>query len=194
MTNDQLLTFVPDLVRWEGAVAHMYRDTLGYCTVGIGNLIHDVDEAMSIPFRFAAREATRPEISSDFHRVMAMPKGLKASAYRTTTGPRIELTDGSIYQLAADRLAREFLPGLAVLYPGFEEFPLGPQRALVDLAWNVGIHGLAQFSRLRDAVNSRAWLSVPHEEAASFWSPLCHVKGARPERHQWRVERFGEAA
>jgi len=185
MTNDQLLTFVPDLVRWEGAVAHMYRDTLGYCTVGIGNLIHDVDEAMSIPFRFAAREATRPEISSDFHRVMAMPKGLKASAYRTTTGPRIELTDTSIYQLAADRLAREFLPGLAIMYPGFGDFPLGPQRALVDLAFNVGVHGLAQFSHLRDAVNRRDWRAAGES---------CHVKGAREERHLWRVERFEEAA
>lgn len=37
MTDKQFRAFVPDLVRWEGALRWMYRDSLGYVTVAIGS-------------------------------------------------------------------------------------------------------------------------------------------------------------
>jgi GH24 family phage-related lysozyme (muramidase) len=180
-------SFVPDLIRWEGAIAWMYRDTLGYVTVGIGNLIHDADMAYSLPFKFTAdgEPAAPGNIQRAFLRVIAMPKAMPASAYRQPDGERVELDDDGISDLAISRLRREFLPGLARLCPGFYAFPAPAQKALVDMAWNVGLHGLEQFGHLLAAVDKRDWSGA----AAS-----CHRKGVRDARNEWCRDQFLAAA
>ena len=185
MTDEQLHDFVPDLVRFEGATTWMYRDTLGYVTVGIGNLVHDATEAGMLPFYVDGREATTGETQQDFLRVISLPKGMPAKFYRAPGPPRVELTNEGVSNLAVSRLKHEFMPGLARLFIGFDDLPRPAQSALVDLAWNLGISGLAQFSHLRDAVARQDWNAA----AAS-----CHVKTSRDERNDWRAAMFRSAA
>jgi len=185
VTDETLTKFVPDLVRWEGAISHMYRDQLGYITVAIGYLLHDPDEAAGLPFEVGGeRLATRAEIQADFLRVIALAKGMPAAKYRASGPPRVELSDASVASLTIGRLRTEFMPGLSRLFIGFEELPHGPQRALVDMAYNLGIGGLAQFGHLRAAVKARDWAGA----AAS-----CHVRTSREERNQWRAAKLLEA-
>jgi GH24 family phage-related lysozyme (muramidase) len=77
------------------------------------------------------------------------------------------------------------MPGLSRLFIGFDDLPGPAQAALIDIAWNTGIHGIAQFSHLRDAVSRRDWAGA----AAS-----CHRKTSREERNQWAADKFREAA
>lgn len=183
MTDDQLAAFVPDLVKWEGSVGWMYRDTLGYVTVGVGNLLHSVDDAVRLPFQSYSEAATTGEIGQDFLRVIGMPKGLSASAYAGAAG--VHLTAAAISDLAVRRLRDEFIPGITRLLPGFESFPGPAQSALVDMAWNLGVHGLAQFSYMLGMCENRNWTRA----AAS-----CHRKTSRAERNDWAAGKFLEAA
>lgn len=185
MTEEQLAAFVPDLVRWEGATTWMYRDTLGYVTVGIGNLVHDSDEAIRLPFKVDGRDAMPEEIQRDFIRVIGCNRGMPAASYRLVGALRVELTNEGVRDLAVSRLKHEFMPGLSRLFIGFDDLPRPAQSALVDMAWNLGISGLAQFSHLRDAVARQDWNAA----AAS-----CHVKTSRPDRNEWRAEMFRSAA
>ena len=179
-------SFVDDLIRWEGSVPHMYRDTLGYVTVGVGNLVHDGLDAVSLPFLVDGdRRATPEEIGDDFLRVIALAKGMPARAYRAPNPPRVELSQASIGDLLRNRLDREFLPGIRRLLPDFDSYPEPAQSALVDLAFNVGVSGLSTFSHLVSACRGRNWASAAQS---------CHVKGVREERHDWRVEKFIEAS
>ena len=183
MTDDQLAAFVLDLVRWEGSTTWLYRDTLGYATIGIGNLVHDADEAIRLPFYVGDREATPGEIQREFLRVIGQPKGHPAGFYRASGSP--ELTDHGVTRLAIGRLRNEFIPGLTRLFIGFEDFPLPAQSALVDMCWNLGVTGLSQFSHLLAAIADRDW------KLAAY---ACHVKTSRDDRNSWRSDMFLKAA
>lgn len=186
MTDEQLRAFVPDLVRWESSVPWMYRDTLGYVTVAIGCLIHDAADAARLPFLVdGGAPATAKQIGDDFLRVIALARGMSAAAYRAPGPPRVELSEAAIASLTIGRLRDEFIPGLTRLFVGFEELPTPAQSALVDLAWNLGVRGLAQFGHLRDAVARRDWKAA---------SASCHVKTSREDRNQWRASKLLEAA
>ena len=52
------------------------------------------------------------------------------------------LPDGAANQLAVDRLEKDFLKGLRGLFPGFDGYPQPAQRALVDMAYTLGVSGL----------------------------------------------------
>ena len=180
--------FLPDLLRWESATTWIYRDSLGYATVGIGNLLHDADEACALPFQNVTegRPATPDEIRKEFTRVMSCQRGMRADAYRAIKlTPRIELTAEAVNSLAVRRLETEFLPGLAKLCPGFESFPEAAQSVLVDMAFNLGLRGLEKFGHMLAAVDKRDWSEAARQ---------CHVATSRPERNAWRAERFLAAA
>jgi GH24 family phage-related lysozyme (muramidase) len=178
--------FVPHLLRFEGSVAWMYRDTLGYVTTGVGNLVHDGLDAASLPFLVdGERRATPKEIGDDFLRVIALAKGMAASQYRAPHPPRIELSQASIDGLLRDRLDREFLPGIRRLLPSFDTYPSSAQSALVDIAFNCGVSGLSMFSHLLDACRKRQWSAAAES---------CHRKRCRDERNDWTREKFLEAA
>ena len=169
-------------MRFEGVVPWLYRDTLGYATVGVGNLVRDALDAASLPFAVdGGRRASAQGIGDEFLRVIAMPRGLPAGQYRKAAPPRVELAPGTSEQLCLDRLRGEFLPGILRLLPGFESFPAGPQSAIVDIAFNCGVHGLAGFSHMLAACKAGDWGAA----AAS-----CHRASSRDDRNQWTRKQF----
>ncbi len=185
--------FLPDIKRWEGVLTWMYRDVIGYATIGIGFLVRDVDEATDLPLYnlTEGRDATDDEKRREFTRVMSQQRGLRAGAYRAAKPPRIELPAAAIDARALRRLETEFLPGIRKMLPGFDGFPEPAQACIVDLAWNLGIgrlatadrkaSGLTAFVSLREACNRGDWATAVQH---------CHVSTSRPERNAWRVERL----
>lgn len=192
--------FVPDLIRWEGETSWMYRDSgvAGLVTIGIGNMLPDADAAVKLPFVTAdpggLRPSTEAEVRDDYARVLSMPPGLLAARYRSPHA--VELLAAHVEDLAASRLAIEFLPGLRHLCPDFDSFPAPAQSALVDIAWNVGIGapstpvrratGLCGFPTMLRYCNQRRWADAALE---------CH-RGppVRVERNDWTRSKFLEAS
>lgn len=158
----------------------LYRDTVGYATCGIGHLVYDPEDSQKLPWRHRDLSlATPAEAMADFHRVMAMPKGLTSEAYATEKSLHL-LPDDQV-ALAQRRLDTEFLPAIRKLMPGFDGFPAGPRSALVDMAWNLGVGGLGLFHRMIESCNRRDWA-----EAAA----QSHRRSCRPERNAWTEGRF----
>ncbi len=182
MTDDRLSAFVPDIMHFEGVVPWLYRDTLGYATVGVGNLVRDALDAASLPFAVdGGRAASAQEIGQEFLRVIAMSRGLPAAHYRKDAPPRVELAPGTSEKLCLDRLRGEFLPGILRLLPGFDSFPAGPQSAIVDIAFNCGVHGLAGFSHMLAACKAGDWKAA---------GAACHRSTSRPDRNDWARDKF----
>ncbi len=182
-TDPQAL--VPDLLRWEGRCNHMYKDTRGYVTTGIGNLVKTADDAARLPWVDAktGQPASDAQIRTAFQAVAGGPDGKKAGAYEKLT--TLRLPDEVVTELATQRLEREFLPGLRRQFPGFDQFPPAARAALVDMAYNLGLGGLAKFEKLNTACLQGDWEAAAQE---------CHRKSSRPERNDWTMHQFQLAA
>jgi GH24 family phage-related lysozyme (muramidase) len=173
-----------DLARFEGSKSFMYQDSRGFITTGVGHLLKTAADAEKLPWINSAtgKPATKAEIDAAFSKVEDMPAGRKADAYQVKGG--LVLPEGKAEQLARTRLDNEFLPGLRKLYPQFDSFPPSAQRALIDMAYNCGLGGLAKFHHLADAVGKQDWAAA---------AAACHRKSCREERNEWTHDMFTAA-
>jgi GH24 family phage-related lysozyme (muramidase) len=191
-TNQALLGVLGNLRVWEGQVEHLYRDSKGNATIGIGCLVSDAHQACALPFVVgdSGRRAQPDEIAAEFHRVMLLPIALPAADYQAGEGePRLYLTEDAIVDLGLSRL-RALLPGLARVFPGFYAFPEPAQECLIDLGWNAGLYapkGLAGWTHLVRAVNA-----VPPDWTAA--APETHCATSREARNDWRRRQMETAA
>jgi len=184
MSTTDINQVIKDLERWEGAVPWMYLDTRGLVTVGIGCMLPTAESAVALAFAWPDRPATPAEIISCFESVKAMAPGHMASFYIRAPAS-LNLPDGAIASLAQHRLSGEFLPGLSRLCHDFGNFPESAQRALIDMAWNLGLGGLVKFHNLLGDVNSGRWRAAAIES---------HRSTCREERNQWTKNLFLQAA
>lgn len=181
MTEVQLQQVVANLRRWEGACPWMYLDNAAIpnVTVGLGMLLASEGDAVALPFVDVIRGqgATEQQIAQAFAKVRGMRGGLAASAYKTT--PDLELDATEVVALAERRLADHYLPSVVELLPVFDALPFGAQLVTIDLAWNLGVAGLAKFRMYLDALEAGEWV------AAALQS---HVSTSRAPRNDWRAE------
>lgn len=172
------------LAKWEGETDYLYQDSRGLVTVGIGNLVKDADAAAALTWNDGSgSSASEQLVRSDWQSVADASKGHAASYYEPLT--QIRLPAGGARALAQQRLETEFLPGLRELFPSFDSYPDSAKAALVDMAYNLGVHGLAAFRTLRTAAEAGDW------QAAALAS---HVKTSRDDRNDWRAEQLAAAA
>jgi GH24 family phage-related lysozyme (muramidase) len=176
-------TFViPRLESFEGRVPHMYRCTGGEVTIGIGHAIQTPADALKLPWSINGRPATAVEIQAGFAGVAAARKGLVATAYAPFSQCR--MTDPDINALVAADVAH-FEASLAAALPNWNRYPAPAQAALFDMAFNLGLGGLKQFSRLLAAVDAGQW-----DVAAA----QCHRQGIGDARNQQTAALFLQAA
>ena len=97
----------------------------------------------------------------------------------------LRLTMDVVQALVATRLTNEFLPGLLRLCPAFESFPLPARRALVDMAYNLGVGGLEKFPHLLAACNAGDWATAAAQ---------CHRSTCRDTRNVWTAQMFVSAS
>jgi GH24 family phage-related lysozyme (muramidase) len=175
---------VNDLARWEGQTTHMYADTRGNVTVGIGHKLPSAKAAQMLPLVDArtGKPATKEQITAAFAAISQMPKGMRARAYASAT--TLRLPEAAARQIAHERLQNEFLPALRRLFPRFDGYPTFAQRALVDMIYSLGAGGLAKFSKLRAACEAGDWEKASAE---------CSRSTSRPERNEWTREMLLEA-
>jgi GH24 family phage-related lysozyme (muramidase) len=184
-TSKSAKDYYDDIVAHEGKYPFMYIDTRGFVTVGIGNLVASAETAASLPFahRHEGPLATARERIAAFNAIKGKPAGRQARYYRIFTD--LDLPDASIETLALTRLQTEFLPGLKRIFPRFDRFPLPARRALVDMAYNLGVKGLKEFTHLVQSANAQQWAAAARE---------CHRKTCRASRNEWTQNQFEKAA
>ena len=159
---------------------HMYLDTKGLVTVGVGKMLPDAATAQTLPFvrRDNGAAAKPDEIQRDFDAVRVQPKGLLAGSYRKFT--QLDLPDAAIDALLKTT-ADKFLADLAARFAGWAGYPAPAKRALLDMAYNLGIAGLMAFVRLKAAVEARNWDAAARE---------CARNGISQTRNDWTRDLF----
>jgi GH24 family phage-related lysozyme (muramidase) len=169
--------YLDDLARWEGDHDFMYRDSRGYVTTAIGVKLDSAEDATAIDWSGAPDEQVR----ADFASVASAPIGHRETYYAGFSSSR--LAPGQSRELSADLLARKFLPPIRKQFPGFDGYPLGARRGIVDVFWNVGAH--AHFPKMAAAAEAGDWATAARES---------HVSTSRPDRNQWRHDVIAAAS
>jgi len=175
---------VRDFDRFEGRIAHLYLDTKGLVTVGVGKMLRNEAAALKLPFvrRADGVRATPAEISADFRAVLAQPKGKLAGSYRKFT--LLDLPNPAIDDLLKITVDG-FEADLRARLPGYATAPAPAKAALLDMAYNLGTDGLLLYKNLKAAVAKGDWRRAAAE---------CHRNGPSPERNDWTRDQFLAAA
>lgn len=170
---------------YEGNVAHMYLDTNGYVTVGIGNLLPNVAAAQTLPFVHKAdsQRAAAADIQTDFETVKAQRSRHTAAWYARRTALQLNALD---IELLFQRRVNEFLRQLRGVFTNFDHFPDSAQLAVLDMAFNLGVGAL-----------NRSWPNFRAAVIAENWSDAathCVRPGAAPARNAGTQALFRSAA
>jgi GH24 family phage-related lysozyme (muramidase) len=139
---------ISEIIKWEGYSREMYVDRRGNVRTGIGHRLPDATAALALPWchRTTGRRASAAEIRVAFARARAQAAGHPAPALQRASD--LVLPPGFATDLAAARLEGPVLPGLRRLCPGFDRCPAPAQRALADMAFDLGVGTLAGFHNL----------------------------------------------
>lgn len=145
------------LAKYEGTVFHMYLDSKGYVTVGVGHLINTVADAQKLSFidEKTKKKATADEIKTDFETISKQQKNKLASFYKPHTKLVLEQTD-------IDGLTNEhidnFYKELKKIYSDFDDYPEEARLALFDMIFNLGMTNLkTSWTNFNDAIKSKDW-------------------------------------
>lgn len=114
---------------FEGNFNHMYLDSSGLVTVGVGCLLTSPREAAKLPF------IPSTEVVSDFNNVASKPTGHVAGWYKQFT--RCVLPPAAI-RTEFNRRAVDFVTSLRRIVPSYDVLPESAQLGLFDIIFNVG--------------------------------------------------------
>lgn len=160
------------LIHHEGSVSHLYLDTRGNVTVGVGFMIPSPEHCQDYDWTPGVGAALQ-----DFHRVAKMAPAHPAPFYKRACNAR--MTETAI---------RETLEGkVASLRDAISEHwclidhPVSVQIALLDMAYNLGVAGLAKFGDLHEYV-----LAGEYEKAATE----CSRRGVSESRNSQTAHLF----
>jgi hypothetical protein len=150
----------------ENFAPHMYLDSEGNVTVGIGTLLPDAAKAETLPFvrRGSNVAATSQEIKQAFNSVKS--SGLtntRAPGFRHLTN--IDLSEANAELQALDDI-KDFLGFLNKTYfPEFHTFPVLAKMGHLDLAYTAGASGSRNgYKDFAAAVDRRDWKKAGIEQ------------------------------
>ncbi len=141
---------------YEGSIAHMYLDSKGYVTVGIGHLLATLADAQKIPFTNAKKtKASADEIKTDYEKVKKQTKNRIASYYKKYT--KLTLSAVEIDKLTNKHID-SFHTELKKIYSGFDDFPENVKLALFDMIFNLGMTNLKnKWPSFNKAIADKDW-------------------------------------
>jgi GH24 family phage-related lysozyme (muramidase) len=173
------------LISNEGNISHMYLDTVGRVTVGVGHMMPSVQAAQTIDFvnRQSQQQATSQQIADDFKSVSRQQPALAASRYQQFT--KLELTASGIDNLlSADIAAME--TGVRSEFGDYDAYPEPAQDGILDMAFNLGVTGLVKhFPAFKAAAERKDWNTCAVQ---------CHRNGISEARNEKTKELFLRAA
>ncbi len=171
--------------KYEGKISHMYLDSKGYVTIGVGHLLKDLISAQKLNLKKRNNTpASKNEIKLDYEAVKKQPKNRLASFYKRHTN--LVLADTDINALT-DKHIDSFEGELKRIYPGFDSFPSEVRLALFDLIFNVGMTDLNNnWPSLKKAVKAKDWTTAATESSRK--SPIS------AERNKYVKDLFNKAA
>jgi GH24 family phage-related lysozyme (muramidase) len=161
--------------KFEGIVPHLYKDTRGFTTCGVGFLVKDIDALKKFNWWPNLQEA-----QADFLLLQEQPAGKLPMFYRKICHAR--LNEDAMRQFFQNEVI-QFRKALQRDW-NLSRLPASVQIALTDMAFNLGVDGLSKYRKLRAACQARDWATAAEE---------CHRNGPSEARNRETAELFLEA-
>lgn len=123
----------------EAVVSWMYLDIRGLVTVGVGNLLPNVEYAVALPFvrKDTLEPATEQEIRDDFAAISGM-KSLAKDGHRAAASvAKLRLTGDGMHKLVMSKFHQN-AAHLKSRFRDIDEWPAAAQAAVASLAWACG--------------------------------------------------------
>ncbi|WP_043315919.1 hypothetical protein [Microbulbifer sp. HZ11] len=192
-------TVAKKLEEYEGRYNHLYLDTVGKVTVGIGHLIPDRHAITTIPMYntqngIATTPATTAEKQQEFDHISKQKRNFRAKWYKQYC--KLIMKDSDI-EIQRDRHISSFYIELSTLYStangyakNFDSFPDKVQLALFDMIFNIGATKLKkQFIKFNKAIQNENWLAASTESHRPQVSPSrnAYVQNLLKSAHQTAV-------
>ena len=158
-SESEKTTLRQKLETYEGCVEHMYLDTKGFVTVGVGHLLSTLTNAQSLAFivQKDSKAATKDQIKTDYDTVKKQTKGLLSSTYKKHTKLKLKKTD-------IDKLTNKhidtFEGELKKVYgaEAFAAYPSEVRLALFDMIFNLGMTNLkSKFPTFNKYIKAKNW-------------------------------------
>lgn len=140
--------------RFEGVVNHLYLDTRGHVTAGVGFLLPDLATAQRLAWNPASA------VRLDWVMVTSMKAGLPAAEYRKATVARL---DEATLRAEFGRRMAAYEGTAARSLPRYYTLPPSVRMAVLDMAWQLGPGFLAAWPKFREAVVAREWEKAAQE-------------------------------
>lgn len=168
-----------DLGRFEGDASHLYLDTKGYATVGIGRMLPDAEEAETLNFtvRATGQPATKAQIAAYFAKVHTQPAGQRWQNYHTD----LDLPQDTINRLAIE-IAKRSSREVAARYKNYDKYPVEVKQVLIDMRFNMR-GNMDKFKKFKTAVE-QAYLT----HSGKLWEEAAresYRRDVQPARNQW---------
>jgi len=149
---------VAKLIEFEGSVPHMYLDSVGLVTVGVGSLLRTPEQAEALPFvsRETGERVAAEHIRAEWEKLSRMEQNNYAAGYyRKHTN--LELPDEAIEHQVIHHM-EDFIDGLRRSFPDFDSYPEQARKAILDMTFNLGLNGvLTKFPSFVAAFRAQDW-------------------------------------
>lgn len=148
---------------YEGNVSHMYLDSKGYVTIGIGSLIPSLKAAQKLPFVHSKthKNANASEIKTEFQNIKKLKPNEHSTYYKKHT--KLILSQINITKLF-NLQVKTFHGELLRLYINFKSYPIEVKLALFDMIYNLGLTRLKrEFPKFNSAIKQKDWLTAAKE-------------------------------
>jgi len=165
---------------YEGRVGHMYLDTRGFVTVGVGSMLSSISEAEKLPFVniTTGHLATLDEIKAEFLTIKSRPFGQSEPAYKFKPFTKLMLTDNFMNEQVMYHI-QSFEKELKIIYGNeqFSEFPENVKLALFDMIFNLGMPKLRDsYPKFNDHIRNGNYVQAAQE---------CNRNGVQAERNAY---------
>lgn len=175
---------MPPTAQFEGCVLHLYLDSVGVISLGIGHACHTLDDALDVPGANSAEAVKSDWDALTRLRASMQPADFRkhaAAFYAAYTQARWT-QDGvmAAFDWDVKRHRREMLP----FFPDYATYPASVQAALDDMALNLGPGFAKTWPRFSAAVKSRNWRVAAME---------CRRPQVGDARNAWTKAQFLQA-
>lgn len=175
----------PKIIGFEGDIPHIYLDTNGFISSGVGYNVDNKDTFMSIPWRNQNRPATQEEKEAAYNKFMELKnakeygEGYDAEHFKEYSPLTMEKDMRTSAMNKHVLNAAEFLDRR---YPWFRNLSPERQAAIIDIQYNTGKFTKNEFPKLIEAAKRNDFAEMAKQS---------HRKGVQKDRndtiYQWLI-------
>ena len=148
-------------VRFEGLVYWPYLDIKGLVTVGIGNLIDPISQALALPWVIegTGERASAEQVIADWNNLKAQARLAKLHFNYARPVTKIRLTDEGVDTLVRSKLLTNEAY-LKKAFPSWDTWPADAQLCACSMAWAVGAGFPGIFKNFTGFANRGDWANA----------------------------------